>query len=93
MTLTEMTLAECQRRAEQLLFNGKNKHDPIILFDVKFPKGVRHCEWLDASMGIFKIVDSDKYIHSDGFITVSQMYDIHDDLDSVVSCDNLRIEE
>ena len=87
-----MTLAECQREAEQLLFNGKNKHDPIILFDVKFPKGLRHCEWLDISMGIFKIVDKD-HIESDGFITVSQMYNMHKDLDTIVFCSNLKIEE
>ena len=85
-----MTLAECQRKAEQLLFTGKNKHDPVILFDVKFPKGLRYCEWLDASMGIFKIVGP---IETDGFIMVTQMYNMHDDLDCIVSCDNLRIEE
>ena len=84
-----MTLAECQRRAEQLLFTGKNKHNPVILFDVKFPKGLRHCEWLDPTMGIFKIVGP---IESDGFIMVTQMYDMHDNLDTIVSCSNLREE-
>ena len=84
-----MTLYECEREAEKLLFANTGKYDLVILFDVRFPIGKKVCEWLDPSMGIFRIVSP---IESDGFIMVTQMYSMHNDLDSILTCSNLRVE-